>query len=485
MNIDDINLWQCENQFDPEQLITCIYHINEFFKEFDIELNHKIAIISRNNIYMALLYYTITEMGYVFVPINYNYPNDLIKELILENDIDIIIYEEKFENKITKSIRNLLSFKLENIKDLVDNINFVKNYNILTRRNQAKFSTIIFTSGSSFQKPKGVVHHLDHHLNSALNSSKNIKFEYGDRWLLTLPLYHIGGLAILNRMTLNHAGAVFPDENLSLINNIEKYKITHISLVASQFSELLSKKENVKILSKLKVILLGGSAIPDPLIELAYKNKLKILTSYGSTEMGSQICTSEPSATLEQLKKSGKILDQTEIMIDENSEILVRGNSLFYCYYDKEKINKFDKPVIGMKKDWFKTNDRGVIDSDGYLRVLGRIDNMIISGGENIQPEEIEKVINSYIGIESNLVIPIEDDKWGQRPVAFIKTKINFNETKFLDYLKNNLPKYSVPDIYINWSTEKNKLGFKVNRAFFKDLLKSNDYEVLFTKNQT
>ncbi|MCP4156081.1 MAG: AMP-binding protein, partial [bacterium] len=249
-------------------------------------------------------------------------------------------------------------------------------------------ATVILTSGSTGSE-KAALHTYGNHFYNALGSNENITLEPGDRWLLSLPLFHVGGLGILFRCFLAGAAVVIPEKSAPLSLSLTKHKITHASMVSTQLVTLM---ENKITKSHLKALLLGGSAFPEALIRKALSLNLPIYTTYGLSEMASQVTTTSKNDTAPtpppgRLTSSGKILNFRTIKI-ENNEILVKGKTLFKGYLEKDSIS------IPLTKDgWFGTGDLGAIDAYGYLRVSGRKDNMFISGGENIMPEEIEALL--------------------------------------------------------------------------------------------
>jgi o-succinylbenzoate---CoA ligase len=252
---------------------------------------------------------------------------------------------------------------------------------------------------------------------------------------------------------------------LELIENIEKYKITHVSLVATQLIRLLENKASINILKNLKSILIGGSHIPSNLIKNSIKYNLPIYTTYGSTEMASQITTTKSNVKSEKLYTAGKLLNYRSIKISEDGEILVKGETLFKGYIENNIIhNPLDS------EGWFHTGDLGKIDNEGYLTVIGRKDNMFISGGENIYPEEIEKVLTTINEIENALVIDIPNNEFGARPIAFIKFHSNKNPDKknIKIRLRKHLPKYKIPDAFYIWPKDISYL--KPNRSDFKTI---------------
>jgi len=326
-------------------------------------------------------------------------------------------------------------------------------------------ATIMFTSGSSAQ-PKAVLHSFGNHYHNALGSNKNIPVVPGDRWLVSLPLYHVGGLAILFRCWLGGATAVLADPGGDIVNHMHRHDITHISLVPTQLGRLLRVMESKgKSFPRLKCLLLGGGPTSKRLIKEALEAGLPIYRSYGLTEMASQVSTStRPDGTRR------KILDHREAKISDEGEILVRGETRFLGYYESNKlIEPFDS------QGWFATGDAGEIDSDGGLRVTGRTDNMFISGGENIHPEQIEIALRELSEIDDAVVIPTNDPEFGQRPLAFICGTTDYDSARLSDLLRETLPGYAIPVDFRPWPEEYTQSGIKPNRAFIKKLAEKTD----------
>ena len=311
--------------------------------------------------------------------------------------------------------------------------------------------TLLWTSGSG-ASPKAAVHTWDNFVSNARGSNANIVLGPGDRWLLALPLYHVGGLSIVVRCLLAGAALVLPGAE-------QKAPPTHVSMVATQFLRMENaEKQNYK------AILLGGSALPRLLIERAYRTGLPIHTSYGMTEMASQIATTPPGADLEALCSSGKVLPEREVKVSNTGEILVKGKPLFQGYWDPQGLRR---PLD--EEGWFATGDLGYFDARGYLHITGRKDNMFISGGENIQPEEIEQVLLRFLGVIQVMVVPRVDPEFGQRPVAFIEGF--YQEGALKNYLAERLPKFKHPVAFYPWPEVLLISGIKPRRADFLKLV--------------
>lgn len=298
-------------------------------------------------------------------------------------------------------------------------------------------ATIIFTSGSTGAS-KPVLHSLGNHVFNAEGSRANISLELGDRWLLVLPLYHVGGLAIVMRCLLAGATVVLQPAGESLAESIERLHPTHLSLVGTQLLRLLDGGA-VPGAHHLKTVLLGGSAIEPNLIDRALENGLPVHTSYGMSEMGSQITTTPPEADRSALATSGRLLPYRELKIDDD-RILVRGRTRFLGYVRGDELEQpFDSG------GWYRTGDTGYFDEEDRLVVAGREDDMFISGGENIQPGRIERALASLPGILSAVVVPIPDAEFGSLPVAFLRKASVVRIDDIEQQLRRILPGYMVP----------------------------------------
>lgn len=271
--------------------------------------------------------------------------------------------------------------------------------------NEDNLATMLFTSGSS-GTPKIACHTIGNHLYSAKGSP--IPLELGDRWLLSLPLFHVGGIAILFRCYQAKASIA-----LSHVN----YKgITHLSLVPTQLNRLV---KNDTTLPDIKYILLGGAPLH------SIKTPWRVIPTYGMTEMSSQIAT------------EGIVHPYAELKLASDGEILVKGKTLFQGYYDQTIELPLDK------EGWFATRDLGRWSPEGKLEIIGRKDNLFISGGENIQPEEIEAELKKLPMIDQAIVVPVPDSEFGSRPVAFLDKFYSLD--KIQQTLKPILPKYKIP----------------------------------------
>ena len=303
----------------------------------------------------------------------------------------------------------------------------------------AALSNLIFTSGSS-GTPKIVAHRLANHLANARGSL--VPIEQNDAWLLSLPLFHVGGLAILFRCFLAGACVVIPQADLSLTEQLLMAPITHLSLVPTQLYRLLQQPEFHFSKTHVKHLLLGGAPLPESLIEQCKAQQLIPWVSYGLSEMASQVCTAQAG----QPGLVGKPLNGRQVTIS-NKEICVKGETLFAGYYQADGSLQLPLDDEG----WFHTGDAGYWQND-ELVITGRIDNQFSSGGENIQPEQIEQQWLQHPAVAQAIVVPVPDDEWGMRCACFIdwqQSAISFNE--LANWLRQFLPAYMLPKQWLNW----------------------------------
>ncbi len=283
---------------------------------------------------------------------------------------------------------------------------------------------LLYTSGSSAE-PKIAVLTLDNLLANAISVVKAVELKPNDQWRLTLPLHHVGGIGIVIRCILARATIVLDDSP----------NITHLSYVPTHLYRA------TPIYKHLRCLLLGGAPIGN------YPNHLPIYTTYGLTEMASMVSL------------NGDILPNRELKIAEDGEILVNGPCLFQGYFGEKRSG------------WFPTKDLGRF-VNGKLEILGRKDWMFISGGENIQPEEIEQKLLDFPEVIEAAIIPIDDPEWGKRPVACVSAKKPFTLQEMQERLLSYLPKFKIPIALYFFDELPKKNNLKLDRVALEACIK-------------
>lgn len=449
-----------EQKLSYRELNVRVGRAAEYLKKTGVKRGDRIAIVSRNSLNYIIILFSLFRAGAVALPLNPGFPIDYIAEIIKRMGAGLLLFgKEGFS-------RREIKIPAVSFREVLDISGKLKG-DIKTGLNLNSDSTIILTSGS-VSGPKGALLTFGNHYYSALGSNKNIPLKKGDKWLLTLPLFHIGGIAVLFRSFIAGSTIVVYDPDKETGEDIINYGITHISVVPLQLEEITDyfDKKNSPVPDTLKTVLAGGSYIPASLVKRALKLNIPVYTTYGMTEMSSQIMATPRPVENSGEMNSGKLLKYRELKLGEGSEIIVRGKTLFKGYVEKNgEVNK------EVKDGWFDTGDIGELDPAGSLLVKGRKDNMFISGGENIHPEEIEKELMNIPGFEDARVINIDDKKYGERPVAFVKIKNREKTTKseIENILRVKLPSFKIPDRFFLCPSMSGE-DLKAGKIYFKKL---------------
>lgn len=448
-------------ELDYKEFAEAVQRLSAALARAGIRTGERVGLLAENSTIYTLFFPALWYCGAVAVPLSTRLPAEQLRRLLRHSACAKWIVSRSHTQPAGLHTSDPLC-----LEDLIAAGSSIPSASGPQALSPHQAATIIFTSGSG-GRPKGVLHNLANHYYSALGANRNIPFGEGDCWLLSLPLYHVGGLAVLLRAWLGGGAVAVPPPGMALEAALNRFPVTHISLVATQLYRLLQREEGRAALRRLKAILLGGSAIPTGLIEQAHDLKLPIHTSYGSTEMASQAAATPPGAHLELLQTSGKALPYREIKIATGGEILLSGETLFQGYIENGRLMPA-RDAAG----WFASGDLGEMDANGYLRVLGRKDNMFISGGENIHPEEIEAGLSRVAGVVRALVVGVPDAEFGKRPAAFValQTGVALDPKRLRRALETQLPRFKIPDYFFPWPEEEPQTGIKPDRRRFARL---------------
>ncbi|MFC4355851.1 o-succinylbenzoate--CoA ligase [Chryseomicrobium palamuruense] len=307
--------------------------------------------------------------------------------------------------------------------------------------------SIMYTSGTT-GKPKGVRQTLENHMTSALGAALTSGVLPEDKWLCMVPLFHISGFSMIMR-SLVYGSALELHERFDAevaVEAICNRGVTHFSVVTTMLGNLLDviERDDRAIPSSFRVLLAGGGPVPKTYLLRAQAHQLPVLQTYGMTETSSQTCTLMPEDALEKLGSVGKPLFFADIRIDGEAEgeIWIKGAHVTPGY-----IGDFREKNPLTEDGWFRTGDIGRLDADGYLYVLDRRSDLIVSGGENVYPAEIEQVLMNHPHVKEAGVVGMEDTKWGQVPVAYVVMEPQ-DEESLRQLSKETLAKFKQPVIY-------------------------------------
>ncbi len=291
---------------------------------------------------------------------------------------------------------------------------------------------LILMSSATTKKPKFLSIPFYSLFYNALSCVEKLKLEEPDLYLLSLPLFHVSGLAILMRTFLQKASLLFSSEKSFLYRSSRH---THTSLVPTQLYRLLRSDSLTSWKKSIKTILIGGDFCPKTLYEEGKEKGLPLFLSYGMSEMGSQILMANNPLWKDGLPFLGFTSSFQKACLSKEQELLLKGITSFEKYFFQES------PFT--KEGWFATKDLALYDPKYGYAILGRKDRMFISGGENIYPEEIERTLLSLQGVQKAYVTCQKDLQMGHVPIAFVKTTEKI--PTLVSRLKNVLPFYKIP----------------------------------------
>lgn len=313
--------------------------------------------------------------------------------------------------------------------------------------------SVIYTSGTT-GRPKGAVLTHGNFYWSAVASAMNLGVREDDRWLACMPLFHVGGLSILLRSGIYGTTAVVHErfEEARVNAALREDGVTLLSVVATMLTRMF-EVDGLPLGNSLRAVLLGGGPAPRPLLEAARDRGVPVLQTYGLTETASQVATLPPEDALRKLGSAGLALSSSTVRIEvdgraaedgEVGEICVAGPTVCAGY-----LHRPDATAEAIRDGWLHTGDLGYLDEEGYLYVADRRDDLIVSGGENVYPAEVESALLALEGVEECAVVGVPDERWGHLVVAVIVGGAELEGIP--SALRGALAGYKVPRRVVRW----------------------------------
>ena len=313
-------------------------------------------------------------------------------------------------------------------------------------------------------------------LQAAVSASRRrLPLVPGDAWLACLPLYHIGGMAILYRCAEAGATVVLHErfDAQRVLADMEKYRISHISLVPAMLAQLLDACKDAPPPASLGYALIGGGPLSDALMRRARAAGWPLCASYGMSEAGSQVATQCRLAQDWQPGQVGSPLPGVEVeIVDEQGRptagvgrIRIRGAAVMAGYANPQRL-----PGQGLAQGWFVSGDLGSLDAEGKLTVLGRHDDMLVSGGVNVHPQAVEDVLKRCPGVVDAALTAIADAVWGDLLVAVVVG--DGSDAALAQWCREQLPGAMRPRRFVRvGALPRNPLG-KLERQALRDLVR-------------
>ncbi|WP_079526844.1 o-succinylbenzoate--CoA ligase [Halobacillus hunanensis] len=435
-----------------------------------IKAGDHVALLSANRIEFPVCVHALSYIGAVVVCLNIRLTPEELAYQMNDAEISALIVDSDFEDKALRSIEKA---KLKHI-ELINMRCLPKSDEPFVLKEQLCLEdvfTMMYTSGTT-GKPKAVMHTYGNHWFSAIGSALNLGLSQSDKWLICLPMFHVGGFSLLMKNVIYGMPIrLLSHFNARVINNeILHHGVTMVSVVTVMLQRLIRDLQQENYPSSFRCFLLGGGPVPKPLLKKASEKGIPVFQTYGMTETSSQIATLSPVDAFNKLGSAGKALAPAmlKVMVDgrpanayETGEIHVKGPMVSAGYYKKARNNS----------EYLATGDAGYLDEEGFLYVVDRVKDMIISGGENIYPAEVESVIMGLEGVEEVGVAAAVDEEWGEVPVAFVvlQAGAELSLEKLTTYCHQHLASYKIPkQLFIISELPRNASNKVVRRKLFE-----------------
>ncbi|MGV2940738.1 class I adenylate-forming enzyme family protein [Mesobacillus sp. LC4] len=453
-----------------------------WLSEKGVKKGDRVALLAPNGISYFDLLFACGKIGAIFVPLNWRLSLDELAYIIKDCEPRLLAFHSNFTKEVTM---------IWDEEDLCIQINGSRYGQLLDvtvgqlgaeKVEEEDPLAMIYTGGTT-GKPKGAV--LSHRaiIWNSISTIASWNLTNEDRTVTYLPLFHTGGLNALSIPILMAGGTVVLANDFSpesAIRNLIEHSCTIVLFVPTMHHMLVKSDLFQKTkFEDLKLFLSGGAPCPLEIYE-AYKQKgIAFKEGYGLTEAGPNNFYIDPSEADVKRGSVGKpmlfhnirILDETgiEVREDEVGELVIQGNHAF-SYYWKNKNATADT----LKDGWLHTGDLAKRDKDGYYYIVGRKKEMIITGGENVFPLEIEHWLCSHPSIQEAAVIGVADDKWGEVVTSYIVLEEGagaaLSEGDVKQYCKQKLGSYKVPkNIYFISQMPKTHVG-KIDKKLLKEM---------------
>ena len=383
----------------------------------------RIGILSANRPGFVFAVHAATRMMVPFVPLNWRQTSEEIAWQLQDASVTVLVVDEE-HSALAAAASAGLPVNIVSIEDLEQAPDVSSAENRALTIDLGREAAVVYTSGTS-GRPKGARISYGNLWFSAIASKLHLGHRTDDIWLAAMPLFHVGGLSILFRAVIGARPVVLherfdPERMLTAVDD----GATLVSVVPTMLQRMLEVRGDVPWPPTLRCVLVGGSSTPSRLIEASVRLGIPVTPTYGLTESTSQVTTLLPDEMASRPTSSGLPLPLTQVRVvsstgdampGETGSIEVRGPTVFTGYLGE------DDELSGITSDgWFQTGDAGYLDAAGYLYVVERRDDLIVSGGENIYPSEIERVLREHPSVADAGVIGWADEYWGSRPVAGI-----------------------------------------------------------------
>ena len=386
----------------------------------------RVGLLLGTSVTFAEVYFATERRGAAVVPLNLDLPAETLHRQAERADVDCLVCESDTEALATEIAPGDVPVGSVDSPERGAVASLELGSDATTRSLERSLDAdrvVLFTSGTTGD-PKGVRLTRRNLLASAVGSAYRLGVDPDDRWLVCLPMYHMGGLAPLVRSTLYGTTTVIQRsfDTAGTARAMADYDVTGVSLVPTMLVRLLDADWTPP--ESLRFVLLGGAPASEALLERALDRGVPVYPTYGATETASQVATATPADVRDYPGSVGRPLRGTDVSIldtdgsavaaGERGEIVVSGPTVTPGYLDEGQT------AAAFDDAGFHTGDVGYRDDDGRLWVVGRLDDRIVTGGENVHPADVADALAELPDVTDAAVVGLPDEEWGERVAALV-----------------------------------------------------------------
>jgi acyl-CoA synthetase (AMP-forming)/AMP-acid ligase II len=463
-------------RFSFREYLCKVNQLAHFLLERNIQKGDRIAYICKNDYPFPVLYLAAATVGAVTVPLNTWLKPAEIEWIVKDCQPKLLFYDAEFAD-VVSGLENL-PFLEAAVRIGEGGSSYETFENILKGRPDhapeaavlpEDPALIIYTSGTTGY-PKGVVCTHRNVFAAACGNVHTLDLRFGDRFLFVTPLFHISGMMfIINALVRGMTLVAFPGFNpIEIWDLINRERITGMMSVPSMLPFMLETLRTYdRDVSTLRGIVCGGSLVPKELIRAFYDLGFAVIQVYGATEFTGAATYWMPHMGIEKCASVGKGLYMTRIKIvdplsgaelppGEIGEIALWGEQVFVGYWNREEETK-----RVLKNGWYHTGDVGKLDEDGFLYVIDRLKDMVICGGVNVFPAQVEAVLLQLEGVAEAAVVGVKHPVWGELPRAYVVRKegCSLTEEEVLRHVHAQLADYNLREVVFVNELPKNSMG--------------------------
>ncbi|MDR2017412.1 MAG: long-chain-fatty-acid--CoA ligase [Syntrophobacterales bacterium] len=457
-----------------------VNRLADFLINAGLEKGDRVGAVVHNGHQFIEIYFAAAKAGGIFCPYNNHVKNEELRELIQYSSPKFLFLDRDFGAMIA-GLKPVLSSvthyvclqkpEWPGMEDYGQSIDCRKTEEPRSKISEDDVLSIIFTAGTT-GKPKGAMRTHRHLMSDAVASSIDLRVEYDERVLIAFPMYHVAAednivrhYFMPNTICIKKEGGFNPIE---ILDYISKERITRCHFVPTMIHSLLQIPDIRKFdLSSLKLILYAGSPMPAELLRQALEVfPCGFAQLYGQTESGPFTTVLKPedhivngsAANLNRLASSGKpalnyeirIVDEDDrdVAVGEVGEIIGKSEAMTIGYWQMPEAT-----AEKLRGGWLRTGDLGKFDEEGFIYIVERKNDMIISGGVNIYPREVEEVLYRHPAISEVSVIGIPDEHWGEvvKAVVVLKNEASATEAELIAFCGECLAGYKKPKTVDFW----------------------------------